>query len=340
MEICENEPLSRHTTFRTGGPARYFIFARTEAEVREASDFARRQGLPLFVLGGGSNVLAADAGFPGVVLRLATAGIQMQPLDSDRIRMVAEAGEEWDALVARAVTESCAGFENMSLIPGSLGGAVAGNIGAYGAEIKDTLAWAEAMDLRNGTVRRFASAECRFAYRHSFFKTVEGRNFVVLRAAFDLRRNGPLNLGYHDLQACFPGRVPTLAEVRQAVIAIRQRKLPDPAQVGTAGSFFKNLLVTPEDFAALRARYPGLPGHPEGSDRVKVPLGYVLDKICGLKGCQQGRSGTHAQQALVLVNHGGTAAEVAALAWAISEQVFDRTGLRIEWEVEKLGFIE
>jgi UDP-N-acetylmuramate dehydrogenase len=382
MNIRENEPLSRHTTLRTGGPARYFIEAASVGEIREALDFARQKALPVFVLGGGSNVLVSDTGFTGVVVKLATRGLAandastklplsrpsdtlspaqcggevgerggspLQDLTSRPVseaqlvpnttEVVAEAGEEWDALVAFAVERGLAGLENMSLIPGTVGAAVIGNIGAYGTEVKDSLAWAETIDRRNGTIRRMTNRECQFAYRHSFFKTVEGRHHIVLRAAFALSRMGVLNTRYRDLREYFAAHgitAPTLADVRDAVISIRQRKLPDPVRVGTAGSFFKNPVMPRAQYEALAAKFPGLPGYDDGPERVKAPLGWILDKICGLKGARRGPVGTHPEQALCLINDGGTASEVAAFADDLTRQVHDKTGLVIEWEVERI----
>ena len=339
IAIQEHEPLSRHTTFRIGGPARFFVEARTEGEVREALAFGRERGLPVFVLGGGSNVLASDAGFAGVVVRIATRGLSAEELPGG-VEVVAAAGEEWDAVVEFAVAGGLYGLENLSLIPGRVGAAVVGNIGAYGTEVKDVLAWAETLDLRSGQARRWTRQECQFGYRQSFFKSHEGRNFIITRAAFSLSRSGAVNTKYRDVQEHFAGRsiaTPTLAQVREAVSTIRRRKLPDLARFGTAGSFFKNPVIPRDKYAALAARFPGLPGHDEGNQLVKVPLGWLLDKACGLKGAWRGRVGTYAEQALVIVSDGGTAAEVEAFARELVQAVKDKAGLDVDWEVEKLG---
>jgi UDP-N-acetylmuramate dehydrogenase len=339
MNLRENEPLARHTTLRTGGPARFFIEAARDEDIRQAIEFARQRRLPLFVLGGGSNLLAADAGFPGVVLKIATRGLEASERSAETIEVTARAGEEWDAMVAFTVERGLFGLETMSLIPGSVGAAVVGNIGAYGAEVQDTLRWADTLDRRTGQPRRFTAAECQFAYRHSFFKTAEGRNFIITGAAFGLQRNGRLNTAYHDVRAELAAQglqAPALADLRAAVIAIRRRKLPDLAGLGSAGSFFKNPIIPRAEYEALAARFPGLPGHAEPGERVKVPLGWILDKVCHLKGARQGRVGTHSEQALVIVNDGGTAAEVETFADHTAQRVRELTGLTLEWEVEKL----
>lgn len=339
MKLRNHEPLSLHTTLRTGGPARWYVEAGTEEEIHAAVRMAQKSRLPLLVLGGGSNVLARDGGFDGLVIQVATKGLAIRDIAPGVVEVQAEAGEEWDELVAFATGKGLYGLENLSLIPGRVGGAVIGNIGAYGAEVKDTLLWAEALDARDLSVRRFRREECGFGYRHSFFKTAEGRHWIVLRAAFGLQREGEVNTSYRDVAEWFAGRGgnrPAPAEVREAVLAIRRRKMPDVAETGTAGSFFKNPVLTREDYEALAARYPGLPGMEERSQRVKVPLAWILDKVCGLRGARRGPVGTHAGQALVIVNEGGSASEVEAFADEIAATVLARTGIAIEWEVEKV----
>jgi UDP-N-acetylmuramate dehydrogenase len=339
VTLREHEPLSRHTTLRVGGPARFFVEATSDAEVREAVQLSWTRRLPVFVLGGGSNVLIADHGFPGLVIKMATRGIHTRPISPQAVEIISQAGEDWDSLVRFTVERALFGLENLSLIPGTAGAAVRGNIGAYGAEIKDSFLWAEAQDLRTGVLQRFSAQDCGFAYRSSFFQSPEGRHFLVLRAAFCLRQDGRLNLSYRDVSDCFsaPGApVPSLAAVRDAIIGIRRNKLPDCSSLGTAGSFFKNPILSRAAFDALARRYPGLPGHEEPGQRVKVPLGWILDKVCGLRGFRRGPVGTFSKQALVLINEGGTAADVEALADEIACRVRAATGLDPEWEVERV----
>lgn len=340
MTILQNEPLSRHTTLRVGGPARFFAEVTTEAELRMALAFAQEGALPVAVLGRGSNVLAADTGFHGLVIKMATGGVKVVGQDPQAVVVTAEAGEQWDGLVAWAVERGWGGLENLSLIPGTVGGAVVGNIGAYGVELGQVVRWVEALDRRTGTVRRCSPAECGFAYRHSFFKTAEGRPYIVLRAAFELRRQPQPQLDYGDVQEYFAAHridAPTLAQVRQAIIAIRQHKLPDVTQVGTAGSWFKNPIVSRKTYQAWAARYPGLPGYDAGPDRVKVPLGWVLDKVCQLKGVRRGAIGTHPHQALVLVNYGASSSQIEAFVAELARAIQEAIGLEPEWEVERLG---
>jgi UDP-N-acetylmuramate dehydrogenase len=352
MNILKNELLSRHTTLRVGGPAQFFVEAKTGEDIREAVGFARENHAGILILGGGSNLWVSDEGFKGLALKVETRGmmrlasgganeISEEYLENlvaeEEVVVVVEAGELWDDFVRWTVEQGLYGLENMSLIPGTVGGAVIGNIGAYGTEVKDGLVCVEALDMRTGAVRRFSKAECHFAYRHSFFKTTAGRNFIVLRACFALNPKGRPNLVYKDLKDYFAGKPePTLAQMREAVVEIRTRKLPNLTQVGTAGSFFKNPVVPKEQYELLARRFPGLTGHDEGSGMMKVSLGWILDKVCGLKGVRRGAVGTHAAQALVLVNYGGTAAEVEGFAKSIAESVKEKTGLEIEWEVERV----
>lgn len=339
MTILQNEPLSRHTTLRVGGPARFFVEANQQADLLEALAFAQGRGLRLAVLGGGSNVLAPDAGFDGLVVKMATRGLTVLDQQAQTVTVVAEAGESWDGLVAWTVERGWGGLENLSWIPGTVGGAVVGNIGAYGVELGQRVRWVEALDRRTGSVRRFSQQECGFGYRHSFFKTAEGRRYIVVRAVLELRCNPVPQWDYPELREYLAARglgAPSLADVRQAVIAVRQSKLPDVAHVGTAGSFFKNPIVPRPTYEALAARYPGLPGYDAGPGLVKVPLGWVLDKVCRLRGVRWGAVGTHAQQALVLVNYGASASQIEAFAAQLARAVQEATGLEPEWEVERL----
>ncbi|MEI6238281.1 MAG: UDP-N-acetylmuramate dehydrogenase [bacterium] len=354
MIIKEKELLRDHTTFQTGGVASLFIEARTENDIKEAAIFFKQKNLPVFVLGGGSNVLVSDNGFKGMVINILTEGIKSENYEEGRggengIVVIAEAGEKWDSLVGYSVWEGLYGLENMSAIPGTVGGAVAGNIGAYGAEVKDHLLWVDALDMRSGSVKRFSNTDCAFIYRNSFFKTEEGKNNIIIRAGFLLSKNGKANISYKDLSDFFALKnsekvnvaeyVPNLKEIRDAIISIRQSKLPDWEKVGTAGSFFKNPTVSEKEFSDLKARFPEIPGRIEDSEkRVKLSLGWILDKICGLKGMSVGRVGTYGNQALVIVNEGGTASEVLSFAGSIEKIVKEKTGITIEREVELVGF--
>ncbi len=337
IEINEHVPLNEHGTFRVGGPARFFAIATTHQDVQEIKRFSVSDGLPLFVLGGGSNMLFGDAGFSGVVMKMAIGGIA-----AHGEIVVAGAGIDWDVLVAWTVAHGLFGLENLSGIPGTVGGAVVGNIGAYGKEMGDYLEWVTVVD--GERVRRLSPRECHFGYRSSIFKTPAAKGWVVTEAAFKLSHKPAPALQYPDLIDYFERRGVGREEVtppalRSAVLDIRAAKLPDLGQVGTAGSFFKNPVIDRSVFEALKKRFPEMPGFPERNmpERVKVPAGWLLDKVCGFKGKRWGAVAVHDRQALVLVaGKGAAATDVAAAAAEMVAAVAAATGITLEREVEYL----
>ena len=287
MTFEERVPLAPLTTLRLGGAARFFCEAKTEADVAAACVFARERGLALYPLGGGSNILVPDGVVDGVVLKVAIGGTNFEK-DGSGAFAVAGAGVAWDDLVARSVEEGLWGLENLSGIPGSVGGAVAGNIGAYGAALSQTLQWVDVFDCEEMSVKRMSNADCAFGYRDSFFKQ-NGKRSIILRAAFRLSPAGAADISYKDLAEHFSdsreAASPAIETVRAAVLGIRKGKFPDLSQEGTAGSFFKNPVVPLVEAQTLQKTYPELPifALPE-SPGVKVPLAWILDKVLGLKG--------------------------------------------------------
>lgn len=344
LEFRENVPLAPLTTFRVGGAARYLCEARSEEDLRAAAAFAKERGLSLLVLGGGSNMLVSEEGFPGVVARMTMAGVTRGERNG-AVFVSAAAGESWDGLVAQTVAWGLWGLENLSLIPGTVGAAPVQNIGAYGTEVKDVIESVRAMNLDTGATREFSNAECRFSYRESFFKTEEGKRFAILSVTFRLSAAPRPNLSYKDLAEAFAENPsPSLAKIRDAVISIRTGKFPDLAKVGTAGSFWKNPIISAAKFAELSARYPGMPSFPVvppasaapfGAAQVKVPLAWILDRVCGLKGYAQGKVGLFKNQPLVLVAERGAAAtDVLELEGHVRGLVREKTGIEIEREVQ------
>ena len=339
MTIERNVSLKELTTFKLGGPARYFCRARSVDDLRGAVEFARKEKLPLAVLGGGSNVLVPDRGFDGLVVKMETLGITFTDRPRGRVLVTAAAGEDWDYLVSLAVNKGLWGVENLSGIPGTVGGAPVQNIGAYGAELKDVVGFVEVFDTQTFKLRKLRKRDCGFSYRHSVFKTPLGRKFIITAVGILLNKKGGPHLDYKDLAAFFAGRKrpPALPEVRRAVLEIRGRKFPDLKTCGTAGSFFKNPLVSKKTYRELLKRFPALPSFPAVAGRVKLPLGWIIERICGLKGARDGKVGTFEKQALVLVNHGGASAcDVAIFADKIARSVKEKTGLNPEWEVVRL----
>ena len=261
MLLQENVELAAFTTFRVGGPARFFVEATSTKEIEEATAFARSKNLPLFVLGGGSNLLVADSGWPGLVVKIAMMGIECTSADTDG-KMVFEvgAGESWDRFVSQAVVADCAGVECLSGIPGSVGGTPVQNVGAYGQEVSETIESVQALDLKDGQVRELCNQACGFGYRSSIFNTTERGRFVILRVTYALTPGGAPHISYADLKRHFEGREtpPNLAETREAVRHIRALKgmliVADDPDCQSAGSFFKNPEISPEQHEALSQR--------------------------------------------------------------------------------------
>lgn len=336
MRFEEQVPLAPFTTFRIGGPARYFCRVASEDALLEAVRFSRVKGLPLFVLGGGSNLLVSDAGFGGVVVKMETRGIAYGDRDG-RTLVSAAAGERWDDLVEDTVKRALFGLENLSAIPGTVGAAPAQNIGAYGVEISQVIEQVRVLDTRSLEFLDLGKDDCQFGYRHSVFKRLKGR-YVITRVEFRLNRAGRVNLQYQDLAQYFAARgmaAPTLRQVRDAVVEVRGGKLPDCGRWGTAGSFFKNPFVPRPTFDKLRREHPELPGHPEPDGRIKLSLGWILDKICKVRGFALGNASTYEKQALVVVSQpGASAADVVKLTTELRRRVQEATGLVIEAEVE------
>ena len=348
MLIRENVPLAPLTTLGVGGPARYFVEARNEAEVLEAVEFARPRDLPLFVLGGGSNVVVADTGFPGLVLKVAIAGVShsRQP---DRVLFTAGAGHDWDALVEQSVQLNCAGLECLSGIPGTVGGTPVQNVGAYGQEVSQTISEVRALDLKSMKVRMLSNSECRFTYRSSIFNRSERGRYIIFAVSFTLRPHGPPALKYPDLQQFFAGREgePTLAEVRAAVREIRHRKamliVPGDDDARSAGSFFKNP-VLPQAFvdqlsSRLSARGWQLPSYGGGDGFRKLPAAWLVEHAGFSKGYSLGRAGISRKHALAIINRGGaTAADIIALKDEIQARVLNEFAIKLEPEPTFVGF--
>jgi UDP-N-acetylmuramate dehydrogenase len=319
--------------------------ARTLWRIESAEDaapLARRlraegSGVP-FVLGGGSNLLIAGD-LDGPVLQVAIHGRRIVEDDGDRVVVEAGAGESWDALVRWTLAQRAWGLENLALIPGTAGASPIQNIGAYGVELQERFDSLDAIDLLTGEARRFDAADCAFGYRDSVFKHGDGGRWLVVTVRLALSRRPGLRLDYGEIRdelARGGVAAPTPVDVADAVSAIRRRKLPDPAVLGNAGSFFKNPLVDPTTAEALRAREPGLPCWPAG-DRVKLSAAWMIDR-CGWKGHRDGDAGVHAAHALVLVNHGhATGAELLSLGRRVAGSVAERFGVRLEPEPRIVG---
>ncbi|MAZ56412.1 UDP-N-acetylenolpyruvoylglucosamine reductase [bacterium] len=326
--------MSKYTTFQTGGPAEYFTIVCNENELVEVSKFAHKEKLAITILGGGSNILVRDLGIEGLVIQNNITGMSVLREIGDSLVLQVGAGEDLDTLVQYAVSSDWWGLENLSSIPGKVGAVPIQNVGAYGVEASDVIQSVTAIHLNTFERRTFTNEECLFGYRDSFFKTKEGRVWCIVSVDFMLSKTPKPRLEYQDLANVFSSTSPSAAEVREAIIQIRQAKFPDWRIVGTAGSFFKNPIITNEHHKQLQSQYPQIPSYSVGEDAVKIPLGWILDKVCHLKGVSLGPVGTYAAQALVVVNHGSaTTKDILSFAEHVSALVYEKTGIVIEKEV-------
>lgn len=349
MLLEEHKPLAPFTTFGIGGPARWFVAAETEDDVREAAAWAGEHRVPLFVLGGGSNLLVSDEGFNGLVLHICLRGIVQAEQEGATI-FSAAAGEDWDAFVERTVQANCAGMECLAGIPGTVGGTPVQNVGAYGQDVASAIATVRAFDLQQNAFVEFTAAECDFAYRHSRFNAEDRGRYIVTRVDYRLTPGGAPTLRYADLQRAFPpDQTPTLPEVADAVRRIRQAKgmllvTGDP-DCRSAGSFFKNPVVSFDQLRAVAASAgtepPHFPAGPESEHEgmVKLPAAWLIEQAGFAKGAARGAAGISSRHTLALINRGGaTAREILALAKEIREAVFTRFQIHLEKEPVLVGF--
>jgi UDP-N-acetylmuramate dehydrogenase len=337
VTVQENVPLAPLTTLQVGGAARYFVAAASPQDVREAVDFSVSRKLPLFVLGGGSNLLVSDAGWPGLVLQMAISGVRHQASD----RYEVGAGEDWDAFVARTVRDNCAGLECLSGIPGTVGGTPIQNVGAYGQEVSAAIVSVHALDLISGGVVDIPNSECDFKYRSSIFNTTSAGRYIVMRVTYQLTSGGAPALEYADLQRRFKGRSATLAETRDAVRAIRASKgmLVDPADPDSrsAGSFFKNPVIPLDLYQKLAEQYQ-MPHWWGGLSLVKLSAAWLVENAGFPRGFRRGPAGVSAKHALALINAGGaTAADIAGLQAEIVSRVRARFGVSLQREPLLVG---
>lgn len=335
VSLTETFPLATHTTLGVGGFAEYYTKVSTDEELCTAIAWANEQKKPVTILGGGSNVLVDDAGVRGLVLQLNYTSISYAKVSEDVTFVTVGAGVVLDRLIAELVERQLWGLENLSAIPGTVGAVPIQNVGAYGIEAKDLIETVTAYDIQTHSFVVLTNAECGFAYRDSVFKRDSRTRYVITAVTFRVTPEPLPQITYRDLAVYFESNpTPKIQEVRNAIISIRSNKFPDWNTIGTAGSFFKNPIITAEAFKKLQSQYPGVPGYTQENGYVKVALGWILDHVCHVRGYQEGNIGLYEAQALVLVcTKDATAQEIKNFSQKIIDLVFQKTGIQIEREV-------
>ena len=351
MKVREQEPLAPRTTFRVGGPARLLVEASTTAELEEAFALARLRDLPVFVLGGGSNLLVADAGLEALVVRLGLRGLDFED-DSATARVTVAAGEPWDEVVARCVARGLVGLECLSGIPGDTGATPIQNVGAYGQDVASTIEAVSVLNRATGEISSIVKAACGFGYRDSVFKREARGRYVVMSVTFRLARGAEPVVRYAELERALDGHARTAAQVRDTVIRLRRSKgmVLDEADRDThsAGSFFTNPIVEASraPHVAERARSRGalrddeaMPVWPAGTGKTKLSAAWLIERAGFPKGTTRGRAAVSSKHSLALTNRGGaTAAEILALAREIQAGVAEQLGVHLVPEPELVGF--
>ncbi|WP_095048622.1 UDP-N-acetylmuramate dehydrogenase [Pseudomonas sp. Irchel s3h9] len=333
LQVQPQVSLKPFNSFGVDVRAQLFAEAHSDADVREALAYAVAHDVPLLVIGGGSNLLLT-ADIPALVLRMATRGIRVISDDGNRVVIEAEAGEPWHPFVQHTLAQGLSGLENLSLIPGTVGAAPMQNIGAYGVEIKDVFAGLTALDRQTGELRDFTLEECNFAYRDSLFKQQPGR-WLILRVRFALDRIAHLHLEYGPVRQRLTEQgieQPTPTDVSRAICSIRSEKLPDPAVLGNAGSFFKNPLVSAAIVSRIKEQHPDVVAYAQPNGQMKLAAGWLIERA-GWKGFREADAGVHKLQALVLVNYGAaTGLQLLDLAQRIQKDIAERFNVDLEME--------
>ena len=334
MKIINDFSLKKYNTFGIEAIAKQFVAVETVDELKtilKENKFQKK-----FILGGGSNMLLTK-NIDALVIHIDLRGKKIVKENDDFVWVESQAGENWHEFVLWTINQNFGGLENMSLIPGNIGTTPIQNIGAYGTEIKDTFISCEAINIENHKIKIFYNQDCNFGYRESVFKNELKDQYIITSVVFKLsKKNHKINISYGDIQSELLKnniRTPSLSDVSNAVIAIRQSKLPDPKVLGNSGSFFKNPILLKSDFEKIHAKFPEMKFYEISATEVKVPAGWLIEQA-GFKGKRFGDAGVHKNQALVLVNYGNaTGQEILAVSKDIQKTVLDTFGINIEAEV-------
>ena len=335
MNIIENYPLLKLNTFGVDVKAKYFTSINTINELIEATKTNVFKDLELLILGGGSNILFTKD-FDGLVILNNIKGKEIIEQNQQSIFLKIGAGENWHELVMYCVDNGWGGIENLSLIPGNTGTAPMQNIGAYGVEIKETFVELEALEISSGKIVKFNNSDCEFGYRESVFKNKMKNQYIILNITLELKKNPVLNINYGDVKAILESqniKNPAIKEVSNAIIRIRQSKLPDPKKIGNSGSFFKNPLVSLNQLELIRKNYPNVVNYEINENEFKIAAGWLIERA-GWKGKKFNNYGVHEKQALVLVNYGlANGMEIFDLSEKIILDIKDKFGITLEREV-------
>ena len=334
MQVAENFSLKQYNTFGVDVMARKFISVHRTDELRDVLQQAYAS--EIFVLGGGSNMLLTKD-IDKTVIHIGLKGIELISESRDEVILKVGAGENWHQFVLYCIEKGYGGLENLSLIPGNVGTAPVQNIGAYGVELKDSFESCEAMRIQTLEIDSFNAEQCEFGYRNSVFKNKLKGEYIITSVNFRLsKKDHKLSTTYGAIQAELDKheiKEPTIKNVSDAVISIRQQKLPDPRELGNSGSFFKNPVIKETEFKKLQKQFPEMPFYALHANQIKIPAGWLIDQA-GLKGYRQGDAGVHKNQALVLVNYGNaTGQEILALSKEIQNKIYKKYGIQLEPEV-------
>ena len=337
MHIQHNISLKAYNTFGIDVPAKQFVSVSTIDELIDI--FQKNPDVDKLILGGGSNMLLTKP-INGLVIHLNLKGKSIVFEDENTVQVRGNTGENWHEFVLWCLDQGYGGIENLSLIPGNLGTAPIQNIGAYGVELKDVMVSCDVLDIRNLSIKTLSNKECEFGYRDSIFKQQEKGNLIVLSVTLQLtKKNHTLHTAYGAISEELEKNGitnPTIKDVSNAVISIRQSKLPDPKEIGNSGSFFKNPIIEKSLYDTLKVTFPEIPHYPVSESQVKVPAGWLIEKA-GFKGKSLGNYGVHKKQALVLVNYGGASgSDILQLAHLIQKTIYRIFGIHIETEVNIL----
>lgn len=335
MSVLENVSLRPYNTFGIDATARYFASFDSAAALQAILEDPKWEGVPKMILGGGSNILLTKD-YDGLVLKNEIKGIHIIREDAEHVYIQAGAGENWHRFVMYCIDKNLAGLENLSLIPGNVGASPMQNIGAYGVEIKDVFYELDAWHVKDQRLVKFNKEACEFGYRESVFKRKYKDQFVILQVSYRLNKTPHFNTSYGAIEQEMERmgvKELSIRAISDAVIQIRSSKLPNPAEIGNAGSFFKNPEISKEKYEALKEAFPAIVAYPLPHDQYKLAAGWLIEQS-GWKGYRDGDAGVHAKQALVLVNYGNASGEeLVELSWKVIESVKEKFGVVLEREV-------